>query len=130
LEDKVILTGALDHNQVLEEMQKSIFYTMTSTSEGFGFVLIEAMSQGTPAIAFDVRVGPRAIIDDKINGFLIKDGEKEAFVQKALFLINNPEEREKLSRAAKLKSHDFSEDKLLEKWENLFNSKESPNEIH
>lgn len=119
LEDGVKLVGALPHENVLEEMQKSAFYAMTSLSEGFGFVLIEAMSQGTPVIAYDVRVGPRAVITDEESGFLIKEDDEKTFVKKACMLIEDPEKRAQMSAAALKRAGDFSEDTVMAQWEQL-----------
>lgn len=55
---------------------------MTSRYEGFGLVLIEAMSCGLPVIAFDCEIGPRTIIEDSVNGFLIEFGDNLAFEKK------------------------------------------------
>lgn len=119
LENAVILTGAMDHDSVLAEMRKSVFYAMTSLNEGFGFVIIEAMAQGTPVIAFDVRVGPRAIITQDVDGFLIPDGDEKAFAEKAVALINNPEKRAEMSCAALIRAKDFTEEAVMQEWERL-----------
>lgn len=119
LENAVILTGAMDHDSVLAEMRKSVFYAMTSLNEGFGFVIIEAMAQGTPVIAFDVRVGPRAIITQDVDGFLIPDGDEKAFSEKAVALINNPEKRAEMSCAALIRAKDFTEEAVMQEWERL-----------
>ena len=119
LEKAVALTGPMDHDKVLEEMGKSAFYAMTSLNEGFGFVIIEAMGQGTPVIACDVRVGPRAILCDDKNGFLIPDGDGEAFAQRAISLLTNPEKRAEMSRAAVERAADFTEEIVMQKWEEI-----------
>ena len=122
LEKRVILTGAMDHRDVLREMQASLFYVMTSFTEGFPFVLIEAMSQGLPAVAFDVRVGPRAIIEHEKNGFLIEDNNRDEFVNRVLYLIENATVREDMSKSAYLRAEDFTESNILEKWNDILNT--------
>lgn len=120
LEQGVVLTGALDHDQVLAEMKRSVFYAMTSKSEGLPLVLIEAMSQGLPAVAYDVRVGPRAVINDGENGFLIPDDDEKQFAEKAVMLITDAELRMKMSQNALNRAGDFSEKTVVDKWEELF----------
>ncbi len=120
LEQGVILTGAMDHDRVLAEMERSKLYAMTSLTEGFPFVLIEAMSQGLPVVAYDVRVGPRAIVTDGANGFLVPEEDAEAFVQKALLLLTQPEIQKTMSQNAKKRAADFSEDAIMAAWEGLF----------
>lgn len=120
LEKGVILAGAMDHDRVLAEMAASRFYAMTSHSEGLPFVVLEAMSQGLPAIAYDVRVGPRAIITHGENGFLIPENDEKAFAEKAILLLQNEELRAKMSQCAKKRAQDFTEDVIMKKWETLF----------
>ena len=120
LEEAVVLTGPMDHENVLKEMGKSAFYAMTSLNEGFGFVIIEAMGQGTPVIACDVRVGPRAILCDEKNGFLIPDGDGEVFAQRAIFLLTDSQKRAEMSRAAAERAADFTEEIVMQKWEEIF----------
>lgn len=117
LEKGVILTGPMDHQDVLQEMKRSLVYAMTSINEGFGFVIIEAMAQGLPVVAYDVRVGPRAIIEDGKNGFLIPDGKEETFVEKVDLLLTDSEQREQMSRASLEHAADFTEETIMKQWE-------------
>ena len=116
----VRFTGALDHGAVLDLMKKSSIYAMTSLSEGFPFVLIEAMSCGLPAVAYDVRVGPRAIIEDGSCGYLIEDGNKEAFFHAMEKLMEDTDTRLAFSKNAFEHAKNFTEEKIVQKWLALF----------
>lgn len=116
LENSVILRGALSHDEVLKEMQESKVYVMTSFSEAFPFVLLEAMSSGLPVVAFDVRVGPRAIISDGKDGFLIEDGDNRAFADKLYEILNDDDMINEFSKNAVNKADMFSEEEVMKKW--------------
>ena len=119
LQNSVILTGALSHEQVMKEMSSSEIYVMTSFSEAFPFVLLEAMENGLPIIAYDVRVGPEAIVHQGENGYLIKDGDAEDFAAKLDYLIENKSERQQMSECAIKRSNDFMEDVVMKQWIDL-----------
>ena len=116
LENFVILTGAMSHEDAMKEMRQSLFYVMTSFSEAFPFVLIEAMANGLPAVTFDVRVGPGAIVEDSVSGFLIPDGDKEEFVKRVQLLIEDDSLRNQMSEAAFERSQEFTENNVMKKW--------------
>jgi glycosyltransferase involved in cell wall biosynthesis len=99
-----------------EKYLESSIYMMTSRSEGFPMVLIEAMSCGLPCIAFDCPIGPRAIITNAENGFLIPENDFEMYIERLSFLIENEEVRLKFGRDAKETANQFSVDKIMEKW--------------
>ena len=120
IKDSVTFTGALEHNEVFDMMKRSAIYAMTSHTEGFPFVLIEAMSCGLPVIAFDVRVGPIAIINDGVNGLLVEDGNNKEFYTLLCDLMGNAEKRIAFSKKALERSNDFSETKIVEKWIGVF----------
>lgn len=64
-------------NWIDEGLKKSFLnssiYVLTSKSESFSLSLCEAMSYGIPSISFDVDVGPREIIKDMEDGFLVEN---------------------------------------------------------
>lgn len=116
LEDSVILTGALDHEKVLMEMQQSKVYVMTSKTEAFPFVLIEAMSSGLPVIAYDVRVGPAAIIHDNRDGYLVPDGDEKIFIDRLERLLMDDKKWHEMSQKAQETAQQFSEKNVMKKW--------------
>ncbi|WP_431244623.1 glycosyltransferase family 4 protein [Flavobacterium sp. P21] len=99
-----------------EKYLESSIYVMTSRSEGFPMVLLEAMSFGIPCIAYDCPIGPRTIIINKENGFLIPDNNFEMYVEKLAFLIENEEARFEFGKNAKATSENYSVEKIMEQW--------------
>lgn len=94
---------------------------MTSIHEAFGIVLLEAITQGTPVVSYDVRVGPRAIIKDGYNGFLVKDNDIESFVEKLEFLVKENNFYSNMSKNASASSKEYSEENLKKIWLNIIN---------
>ena len=116
LEDEVKLMGAVEHDKVIQEMEQSILYMMTSYTEALPFVLLEAISVGLPVIAYDVRVGPKAIIDDGMNGYLILDNDERKYLQCLEKLLKDERLRGQMSAAAIKKAQTFSKESVLKKW--------------
>ena len=113
----VRFAGALAHDVLLSEMERSYCFALTSVSESFGLVLVESMMCGTVPIAFDVRVGPKAIIDSELNGFLIPDGDESLFADKLVELLTNDSLRYGMEQKAKEKAEVFFKKHVLPKWD-------------
>jgi glycosyltransferase involved in cell wall biosynthesis len=101
---------------------KSSIYVMTSRTEGFPMVLLEAMASGLPCIAYDCPIGPRAILTNAENGFLIPDHNIEMYVEKLSFLIENEEVRLKFGLDAKETSKQYSVKKIMWQWKEFLES--------
>lgn len=95
---------------------------MTSRTEGFGMVLIEAMALGLPCIAYDCPCGPRAIIQNDKNGFLIEDGNIDSFVQKIELLIEDENLRLQMGKNAQESAKKYNLDSIMQQWKTLFES--------
>jgi glycosyltransferase involved in cell wall biosynthesis len=81
---------SLPHAKILEEMRAHDVFVFPSLFEGFGLVITETMSQGTPVITTERTAGPDLITHGE-NGWLIPAGNTEALVQQLEELIRNPE---------------------------------------
>ncbi|WP_132216851.1 glycosyltransferase family 4 protein [Mariniflexile fucanivorans] len=89
----------LSNNKVLELMREHDVLVFPSLFEGFGLVITEAMSQGTPVITTDRTAGKEFITHDK-NGWLVEAGSTLALKQQIERLIDNREIIEDVSRNA------------------------------
>lgn len=66
----------------------STFYCMSSRFEGLPMVLIEAQAFGLPIVSFDCDCGPSDIIDDGVNGFLVKNRSLEGLEESLIKMMN------------------------------------------
>ena len=88
-------------------------------------VLLEAMSFGLPCISFDCPSGPRDIIDDGKNGFLIPCYDKELFAEKICqYIMSNRGDKQKLGQEAIKKVKNWDNNQIIKKWISIFNSVE------
>lgn len=98
----------------------SSVFVLPSRSEGFGMVIIEAMSCGLPVISFDCPHGPGNIITEGKDGFLIENGNIEDFVEKLKLLMDDEMLRNDLGKSGKEKSKKYSAIEIVKKWDHLF----------
>ena len=99
---------------------ESSILVMTSRTEGFGMVLIEAMAMGLPCVAFDCPCGPRAIIQNNANGFLVGNGDIDSFVQKMDLLIEDENLRLQMGKNAQVSVKKYNVDGIMQQWKSLF----------
>lgn len=119
LSDCVVLTGMQDAEGVEREMRAASLFLMTSYSEGLPFVLIEAFSSMLPAVAFDVRVGPGAVIENGVSGYLVPDGDKAAFADRVCELMQNDEKRRDMAEKALVRSNEYSRENISRLWDSV-----------
>lgn len=98
----------------------SSIYAMTSRYEGLPMVLIEAQSMGLPIISYACHCGPRDVITEGEDGFLIDYGKKEDFVDKLRYLMSNREHLRSMGIRAKENSKRFDEVCVMNRWMETF----------
>jgi glycosyltransferase involved in cell wall biosynthesis len=80
---------SLSHEAILKLMRENDVLVFPSLFEGFGLVISEAMSQGTPVITTDRTAGPDLITNSE-NGWLIEAGSTEALQNAIIEILMNP----------------------------------------
>lgn len=116
LDQMVKLHGFQGKEYIDSLLAKSSIYLMTSYTESFGIVLIEAMSHGIPCIAYDSAEGAREIIMSGENGYLIKNRNMEAMKRKISDLIDTYEKRKEMGKKARESVQKYTNDVVGEEW--------------
>ncbi|MBL6730674.1 MAG: glycosyltransferase family 4 protein [Bacteroidia bacterium] len=98
LQNDVILLGFVKEMEIF--MQSIDLFLLTSSWEGFGFAIVEAMAKGKPVVAFNTTSNPEIITDQK-TGLLADFSEPKDFAQKTKELILDPTLRKRMGEAAK-----------------------------
>lgn len=91
---------------------------MTSNTEGFGLVIIEAMYYGVPCIAFDCPVSPKEVIAD--SGITIPCFDEDAYAQKVVEILKNTNSLQILQKKSIERAKSFYINKVAEQWINMF----------
>ncbi|PAF37196.1 hypothetical protein CHH58_10170 [Terribacillus saccharophilus] len=93
---------------------------LTSDFEGFGMVLTETLAAGTPAVAYDIKYGPKDIVRDDVDGYLVKKGDQKALADKVVAIMNDSNLRDRLSERATEVIERFSEESFKKDWVEMF----------
>ncbi len=107
---------------IKEEYLKSSLFVMTSTYEGLPMTLLEATGLGLPCVCYDFKCGPRDVIMDGENGYLVKDGDEDVFIGALNSLMDDASLRKTMGNNAKRLSKRYSQEVIMQKWIELFNN--------
>lgn len=93
---------------------------MSSRYEGLPMVLLEAQAAGLPIVSFDCKCGPKDVIENGVDGFLVDDGDIEQLAQKLVVLMQDTNLRKQMGSAAYAHSERYSEERIMKQWTDLF----------
>jgi len=94
LKDRILFTGYVPQKDLPLFMNGAEVFVFPSLYEGFGLPVLEAMSCGTPVISSNCSSIPEIVED---AGLLIDPSDPQALAEQIIYLLRNPEERERLS---------------------------------
>lgn len=103
-----------------KEYLNSSLFVFSSRFEGFGMVLIEAMACGLPVVSFACPCGPRDVVQDGVNGYLVENGNVGQLAERLIALIEHVDDRKRMGKQARLRSEHYRIDYLAHEWKKLF----------
>lgn len=108
--------------KITQKYLESSICIMSSRYEGFPLVIMEAMSCGVPCVSFDCPFGPRNIIKDGEDGILVDYLNTKALADNICKVIEDENLRKRLGANAKKNIQRFSQDTIMQQWQDLFHS--------
>ena len=99
--------------------QDASIFVLSSRYEGFGLVLIEAMSQGCACVACDYKGRQREIIQDDTQGLCSEPNNEYSLAAGIQKMITDDEYREGVRSNAIERSKYYSIENTMERWEML-----------
>lgn len=119
LDNVIVFCGSVDN--IPQAMRDYSIYAMSSRTECFPMVLLEALSVGLPVVSYDCQTGPRNIIENNKEGFLVEDKNVHELAQHLMILMNDINLRKEFSVNSKFKLTHFETQTVMKQWLTLFN---------
>ena len=118
LDKNIKLMGAT--NKVLEKLHEASGYLLSSQNEAFPMVVIEALSCGTPVIAYNLPIIKEINNETKAIISVEPQNNYEAFGEAILRLIEDEKLRKTLSKRSLELANNYLLPKIAAKWKELF----------
>ena len=99
--------------------REAAIFVLSSRNEGFAMVLLEAMCFSLPSVSYSCKTGPKEVISDGENGFLVEPGDTEGFAEKMELLMNDEALRKRMGTQAAKTVMRFHKESILDQWETL-----------
>ena len=122
LEKNIKLCGFMDYDKLLKELYNYDLYVMSSFTESFGLVLIEAMSRSLPCIAFSDADGAKYLLSNDV-GILIDNRDKEAYAKEIIKVLKDVKIVNKYAKKGYEKAKEYLLDNVKEDWLKLLKKK-------
>lgn len=117
----ILLKGRLNHDSLMDLYNQSFVFVLSSTSESFGKVLVEANACGKPVVS-TATTGAKEIIEDGKNGFLVGVGDYQALAEKIIYLLEHPIEAKAMGeRGRQMVKERFGDNtsKIVKFWQDI-----------
>ncbi len=103
-----------------QEYLNSSLFVLSSRFEGFGMALVEAMSYGLAAVAFNCPTGPKHIISNGKDGILVENGNIQELANTLVRVAGNSGLMTSLGHEAAQTAQRFAIGEIGRRWEELF----------
>ena len=113
-----VILGPSDIMQ--DEYRNAGIFALTSRYEGLPMVLLEAQAYGLPIVSMACKCGPKDVIHDGVDGFLVPEGDVAFMADRLQMLMTDEDLRRRMGAEAYKASAQFDEEKIMTQWEELF----------
>ena len=72
-----------------------------SENDNYPLAMAEALAHGVPVLSYDYPYGPHELIQNRVNGRLVANGDPNAFADAIIALMEDDDQRAKLSVGAR-----------------------------
>lgn len=117
LENHIKLMGYT--NDPVRTYQRAACTVLSSDYEGSPLVINESLAAGTPVVVYNFKYGPKDVIRDGLDGFVVPKGDQKALAGKIIEIMKNPPLRERMSNHALEIVERFSFEKYEKNWVQL-----------
>lgn len=119
-------TGFLTGQELARAYASSDVFLFPSDTETFGNVTLEAMASGVPVVVADA-TGSKSLVEPGVNGYLATPRKPEEFAGKVGQILNNRQQHDSMSKAARQKALAFDWEKVNEELlQNYYEALKSP----
>ena len=110
LQKNIFLIGSISEPEIFYE--DADLFVLSSSSEGFGNVIIEALSYGVPVVSTDCKSGPAEILGNGRWGDLVMVGDTVALAKSIESALSKKHDHEALRNRA----NDFSPERVARQY--------------
>jgi glycosyltransferase involved in cell wall biosynthesis len=118
LQNNVFLMGFSDDME--SALRQSSIFAFSSLVEGFALVIVEAMECGLPAVSYQCPCGPKDIITNGKDGFLVPVNDEQMLAERICSLIENEDLRRQMASDARLRAQYYHVESIAQRWMKLF----------
>ncbi|SPL72132.1 glycosyltransferase [Acinetobacter stercoris] len=105
---------------ISKQLNKSVLFFMTSLYESFALSISESLSHGVPVLSYDFKYGPKALIKNDFNGFLIENHNTQLAAETAIEFLKDRNKIQKTIDNAYKSVEWLEPENISKKWQKLF----------
>lgn len=112
MSEHVRFAGRLSKDALGATIKAADVFVLNTAYEGLSHQLIEVMDIGTPIVT-TFAGGNTELITNGVNGFLVPFNNHAGLTEAITRVLNHPESRERIVQSARLRSREFTKEKVI-----------------
>jgi len=115
LSDCVRFVGRVPHAEVVPLYHRAEVYVLPSLNEGMSNNVLESLASGLPIITTDTG-GTRELVEDGVNGCIIRMRDPQHIAEKISFLASHPKKAEAFGKESRRRAESLSWDEVAKEY--------------